>query len=1295
MRKIIALLCAAVMIFTQVCASAEMVFSDTVKNPNLTIPIDPETIPVDGTLIVEFEDITEYDESIVGPMSSNGASGGKILAIRAPEHNLTETDNEWMNHMDAIDVSYTANFDAHGTYNVWVRCGNRDSWRYSLNGGESWKTEGSTNTDPQDSNFAWEKLTNIVSRNETAEFKEKGSSMTLLIEHRYKDVDLDKMIITSDLAFIPEGPNPIPDGDTTKHYPIPSFKPIEGHPRLYIAAKDVPRLRENAKEPEMAKFVQNMKDNARWPVNSKQDGSYNATVPVRLMGRCMAYLLGEVDDAHARETIEHCKTYLATAEYNLKAGDITRQVGSEMEAAAVVYDWLYHLLTEDEKQYFVAQLKKLCTWKELAYPAHGNEVYGHSGEKEIFQDMLSVGIAIYDEDPEVFNLAAGMYEKMVPSRKMFNAAGNHPSGHDYGTWRFHCELMSEISLDAMEIPREYRFTEGAWNVPLRWIYSRKPDGDVFREGDDTEGGKYFSYKTARTPAMMAITANLYPDAPLNGLLYGEWLMNESLMDWALLPFYMLLIWDKDNPNEPDLGQDMPLTYYSTYPLTQVYARTSWQKGIDAPTAMAFMDGREKITDIHIAPAQGSFQIYYKGTLANKSTGPRDKGGWITEMDENWNRRTAAHNLVTVKDPDEVFFDNYYCYEKDWQVIANDGGQDYQEFLQVGEVNTYENLLKRKQTATTEGIYVGPNKMTPAFSYVQTDLTKAYAGKRVNKDTGVLLQDDLKFSTEFGSTLSRDVLIPALGFESNPMRDFYNEFNEKYVVVPKVSDNTRSMVFVDLFNDDYPAAFICFDKVNSTNAEFEKNWMLHMLEEPTVEGTTTTVTRKDFGYNGKMVVKTMLPENPDIEVIGGEGKATWVDGRNFGDITDGAQEEGGWRIEVSPSTAAEEDLFLHAMYVTDYDRNLPELPMYKEDNGDYVGVTVMDRVVMFAKNANDATGTFTLNVRDNNNGGDMYVMVADVAPGMWKVTNADKTQIIEVTEEACTLCFRGKPGAYTITKADGATADVIEYPQAEKEKVGDFQIWSSDGLFRYQKSPAKLIDGVPYVPAIDFLPYYGAEVTENADGGITVKVGTLKSATLFPDSNKAIINGKETEIPNQPKIVDGKLYINPIDIQRTINCSITYDEIGLLMKVVILDDIEKMLAATNTPFDNIVTPVEAVSSSDDGNVIAGMLDLNTETRWTSNGTDEWFTLDLGAQYDLDYLLMSFHSGNKRSVIFEIEVSADGENWRQAWGGQSSGTTTDLEQFKLENANGVRHIRANCHGNTVNQYNSITETIVVKK
>ncbi|MBQ6998525.1 MAG: hypothetical protein IJN62_01920 [Clostridia bacterium] len=805
MKKFISFICAFTILFMQAYASTEFVFSG-----------DLNTL---ATLVVECEDLTDYDASIVSVKELGGASGGKVLAISADAHNMADSNGKI--NVENYDIRYVADITEYGAYNIWVRIRTKDSIYFAIDDGaySAYSAGKTANTvDCVDPNYTWRKL--------GTRYKEPGDTLEIRAAHRYKDNQLDKIIITTDNTFQPagdlssgvSGPDAVPTGDTTLFYPISSIAVPEGHPRVYITADKVAELRENAKQPEMAPFIKSMSNQARRSVASEQDNSYDPSVPARLRGRAMWYLLGYADEEHGKETIAHCINYLKTAVYP-NVGDITRQIGDQMEATAIVYDWLYDLLTEEQKKLIISKLKDLAIQKEIGYPPVGNVVYGHNGEREIFQDMLSAGIAIYDEDTELFNLAAGMYEKMVPSRQLFNATGNHPSGDAYGTWRLHCELMSEMLLEPIGVPIESRVGKDIWNVPLRWIYSRKPTGGVFREGDTTTP-KYFTYQLNRTPAMMAIISNMYPDAPYNSLIYGEWLMNESLTNWASMPFYMLLLWDKDNPNVADFGSDMPLTYYSTYPLTQMYARTSWQKGIDAPTAMAYMQGREKLTDIHDHPDLGSFQIFYKGTLANDSVGG-DGGGWITEMDSNWARRSISHNLVTVKDPDEVFFKNFYSWDTDWTVVANDGGQDWRNILDARFQTTYDDLINRKQLAETEGIYVGPNEYTPEFSYLQTDITNAYSGKRVNADTGALLQDDLDFENVSGTVVTRADIFDALGME-NPYDDFFAEFDEKYPVVPKISDNTRSMVFIDLFNDDYPAAFICFDKVDSTNASFEKN-----------------------------------------------------------------------------------------------------------------------------------------------------------------------------------------------------------------------------------------------------------------------------------------------------------------------------------------------------------------------------------------------------------------------------------------------------------------------------------------
>jgi hypothetical protein len=108
----------------------------------------------------------------------------------------------------------------------------------------------------------------------------------------------------------------------------------------------------------------------------------------------------------------------------------------------------------------------------------------------------------------------------------------------------------------------------------------------------------------------------------------------------------------------------------------------------------------------------------------------------------------------------------------------------------------------------------------------------------------------------------------------------------------------------------PDLFVVFDRVVSTNPEFRKTWILHSVDEPAVDGALATIANGD----GRLLSLTVLPENPEITTVGGPGRECWVDGKNWAsqERDKWPPEAGSWRLEVSPSRAAEDDSFLHVL-----------------------------------------------------------------------------------------------------------------------------------------------------------------------------------------------------------------------------------------------------------------------------------------------------------------------------------------------------------------------------------------------
>ncbi len=121
---------------------------------------------------------------------------------------------------------------------------------------------------------------------------------------------------------------------------------------------------------------------------------------------------------------------------------------------------------------------------------------------------------------------------------------------------------------------------------------------------------------------------------------------------------------------------------------------------------------------------------------------------------------------------------------------------------------------------------------------------------------------------------------------------------------------RQFVFIP------PDHFIVFDRVGSTRPEYKKTWLLHTAAEP-------TFSNREFftdHWEGRLFCRTILPADAALNKIGGPGKQFWSDGRNW-PMPPGARSDttalfGQWRVEVSPGSANNNDLFLHLIQVGD-------------------------------------------------------------------------------------------------------------------------------------------------------------------------------------------------------------------------------------------------------------------------------------------------------------------------------------------------------------------------------------------
>ena len=126
----------------------------------------------------------------------------------------------------------------------------------------------------------------------------------------------------------------------------------------------------------------------------------------------------------------------------------------------------------------------------------------------------------------------------------------------------------------------------------------------------------------------------------------------------------------------------------------------------------------------------------------------------------------------------------------------------------------------------------------------------------------------------------------------------------------------------------------------------------------------------------------------------------------------------------------------------------------------------------------------------------------------------------------------------------------------------------------------------------------------------------------------------------------------------------------------------LMAAAGAVQAQEITPPgsAATASTNDGNVPANSVDGNLNTRWSGFGSGAWLQFDLGGTRLLKYVKVAAHMGNQRRNMFEVHTSADTAVWTVLMGGQTSGTTTQLETFTVPGTPFARYVRYVGRGNT---------------
>ncbi len=763
----------------------------------------------------------------------------------------------------------------------------------------------------------------------------------------------------------------------TPPYPKPWIEVPNEHPRLLMRKSDFGVLEKNMDTEEMKNAVKEYNKLLEEKFDGKladlgpEKANYDGRKLAVIEARAFEYALFN-DKNMGKSAISAMRNVMNTITFH-KMPDVSRPIGQTIFTASQVYDWCYPLLTDDDKNFFIEKCQEFAGQMEIGWlPVRQAAVTSHAGEAQLMRDLFSFAIAVYDERPEFYHWTVGRYlHEFIQPKDFWYQSYTHHQGDGYGAYRQIWDAWGQWILYRMSGEKVLHLNFG---LAIRnWIYTRRPDGQLLREGDSTleNGdrkvlwGKYDPKADHRTQhhigTAMLLIGNFYRDPVLKGeaLYYNARFKDFVYTNATRTPVQFLLF------NDPTIGtasnKTLPLARYNPSPYGGIVARTGWDQSLTSNDVVAFMKIGELSGANHNHLDAGNFQLFYKGILASESGYYK---GYNSDHVRNYSHATIAHNCLLIKDPDEVFnYENKGPFE-------NDGGQNQIH----GEARNYEQWVSgpfdRGKVLAHE--ILGNNKKLQ-YAYIKGDITKAYTHK-----------------------------------------------------VNKVSEVLRSMIFVPTENKDFPAVFVVMDKVVSTNPDFEKTFLLHCQEEPAIDGNTTIIKRVKFGYNGMLVNQTLLPNDAKLDMIGGTGKDITsnrflVNGTNYvpNDFAsydeDKKEGEFGWgRIEIKPGAPRATDYFLNAMYVKDADKQLPVQPATLIETEQIVGVNQLGNALIFARGAEKLNNEITFTIPGNDK--KLKVVIMGVAPGKWNIeVNGKSMKSVEATEEGGVLYFTASAGEYRLTK----------------------------------------------------------------------------------------------------------------------------------------------------------------------------------------------------------------------------------------------------------------------------------------
>jgi hypothetical protein len=512
-----------------------------------------------------------------------------------------------------------------------------------------------------------------------------------------------------------------------------------------------------------------------------------------------------------------------------------------IEVVAYGYDWCYDRFTATQRQQIIAWLNDEADYLKANY--WGSSGWSNYYIRGMYANALA-GYATYGENAAAqshIDEANKRWKTCQAGFELTGVGGGWPEGTGYDGWQT-VNLAEYAQLVKSATGEDLFMSTPFFRDRLRYaLFANHPS--FIMTGYNSNYAPYARQTVLIGDGRRGVYGNTVEARITCDMLvdyfYGkdpaaqelQWFLTQAPANHIAFDEYMI---DEFMYFDPNRAKTMPTTMAHYAPgVGEAYFRSDWDAG-EGATWLSFKSSGHYEGHQHLDA--NSFTIWKKGDLATESGEMDDDIG--SDWSINYDRRTIAHNSMLIYDPQEKFKGFYQMKEG-----VNDGGQ---------------------------------RTMDPTSLSSSVDMWMAYP----------YIFDKAKI-TRYENTSS-------YGYA---MGDATNAYNSPRYVTPgnraKVTNYTRQMVYIrptSLGGDDF---VVVYDRVSSTDATFQKKWLLHTLTAPTVNGTETKIDNHEYVYNGdtfqvdagktgtsgdgdgRLFGKVLLPKAHRIRKIGGQANVSTI------------------------------------------------------------------------------------------------------------------------------------------------------------------------------------------------------------------------------------------------------------------------------------------------------------------------------------------------------------------------------------------------------------------------------------